>query len=290
MNLLRTFLIVVASVHLLLGQEHKIVYQSIDWMPGKEQIIFSAIKVKKDWSDYSPDKWKFYRYDLRHKKLTELGFSAIYFSFSPDGKTLAFDKNTANNKDIFLRELKSGKEVTLVSEQAKDAGPSWSPDGEYIVFYSNRSGHEELYTINVKTKETKQITNRENHKSYNPIWSPNSDFIVYYLEKGDSKDQIWLTDSKGSFQRNLTDDEHHNIYPSWTHDGRIIYTRDKGEVMIMNVDGSNKEKIIGDKVGLVRMDAKGKRLLLTKGDGNLYIYFIDKMTLEKVFDGQSINK
>ena len=271
-------------------KEYKIAYQSIAWSPNGKQIFFTAIKVKPDWSDYSPDKWKLYMYNLNHRKLTEMGFSAIYFSFSPDGKTIAFDKNTSNNKGIFQRDLKFGEETTLVSDKSKDAGPSWSPDGKLIVFYSNRSGHEELYTLKINTKEINQITNSESYKCYNPIWSPNSNLIVYYLEKGDSKDQIWLTDSKGSFQKNLTNDDHHNIYPSWTPDGRILYVRDKGEVMVMNEDGSNKKMIIEGKGGLVRMDATGKKLLLTKGDGNLYVFYLKEKKLEKVMERKQLTQ
>ncbi len=271
-------------------KEYKITYQSISWSPDSKQIFFTAIKVRPDWSDYDPNKWGLYIFDLETKSLKRMNFSAIFFSLSLDGTTLAFDKITTQNKGIFLYDLKTEQEANLVPEHLKAAGPSWSPEGDFIVFYGKSSGQEELYTFNIKTKETLQITNHESSKSFNPIWSPNSDFIVYYLETGDAKDQIWLTDSKGSFQKNLTNDDHHNIFPSWSQDGKILYVRDKGEVMSMNIDGSNKQKLIDGNYGLVSIDFTSSRLLLTNKDGNLYIFDIKEKSLEKAVDGNQLGE
>jgi len=105
------------------------------------------------------------------------------------------------------------------------------------------------------------------------------------LEKGDSKDQIYLTDSEGSFHKNLTNDNHHNIYPSWTHDGRIIYTRDKGELMVMNSDGTGKEQFLDIPVGQVRMSPNGRFLLVSKNDGNLYTIDLSNNNEKLVING-----
>lgn len=278
------------SISLAKAQEDKISYQSMDWMPNGDQIVFSAIKVKEDWSDYASDNWRLYMYDLTAKELTVLGNSILYFSISPDGNRIAYDRNTPSGKDIFVMHLDSGTSETVVASPAKDAGPSWSPDGTHLVFYSDRDGNEALYTAEVESGEITPLSSGDAGNSYNPQWDPNSDLIVYYLEKGDSKDQIYLTDSRGSFQKNLTEDDHHNIFPSWTPDGRIVYIRDKGEMMIMNADGTGKKTLSDDHVaGLIRVDRKGKKALITDGNSNLLILHLDTLVSELVIDMDTID-
>jgi Tol biopolymer transport system component len=276
--------IFLVDISALYGQDYRITYQSMEWRPNNYQIAFTAIKVKKDWSDYSPEKWHLYLYDLKSKKLFILENSCIYFSFSPSGKQIVYDKDGESGKAIFILDLETCESELLVSNPGKDAGPDWSSDGNGIIFYSDRDGNEELYYLERSSHKITQLTQRESCKSYNPKWSPDYNLIAYYLEKGDAKDQIYLTDSMGSFQKNLTNDDHHNIYPSWTPNGKILYIRDEGEVMIINPDGSDKKRLWDGPAGLVRMDSSGKKLLLTKNDGNIYIVNLMEDTIELIID------
>lgn len=244
--------------------DHNIVFQNLAWAPDENTIAFTVIKVKPDWSDYSPEKWSIFLYNLDNNQLKKVDSSGLYLSFSPDGKKLAFDKTVDNNANIYEYELNTGTTSMLIDHESKDRAPSWSPDGTSIVFYSDRDGNEELFKFDIESGELKQLTNRTEDKSYNPVWSPQSGLIVYYLEKGDNKDQIFLTDNNGAFQRNLTNDDHHNVFPSWTPDGRIIYIRDKGEIMIMDDDGSNKQQLTEYSAGQVRIGRDGQKLLMSK--------------------------
>ncbi|MDH3530428.1 MAG: DUF5050 domain-containing protein [Acidobacteriota bacterium] len=284
------FLLVVNAglVHAQESQQRKIAFQSIAWTPDGKSIVFTAIQVKPDWSDYSADKWGLFDYDLDKKKLSKVTSSVLYFSLSPDGRKLAYDKSVDKNVDIYVLDRKTLKSKKLIGGEGKERAPSWSGDGKSLVFYSDRDGHEELYSYAVKTKKVKRLTNRPEHKSYNPIWAPKSDLIVYYLEKGDRKDQIYLTDSKGSFQTNLTADDHHNIFPSWTPDGRIIYARDKGEIMVMNSDGSDKRRLVDQTGGLASMSPDGKLLLFTSGAGDLLTVNLENDERTVIVSGKEI--
>lgn len=249
-----------------IAQEYKIVFQDIDWSPSDDFIAFTAIKVKSDWSDYSADKWQLFTYDLKTRKIKSICSKCVYFSISSNGEQIAYDKVLDRGKDIYKVDLKSGITEPVIENPGKDAGPSWSTDNQHLVFYSDKDGNEELFTVNLITGERKQLTHRKDQKSYNPVWSPVSDQIVYFLEKGDNKDQIYLTDKNGLLNNNLTDDDHHNVFPSWSPDGKIIYVRDKGEVMIMNADGTQKETLLEKSGGLAAMSPEGTRLLFVSED------------------------
>lgn len=241
-----------------------IVVQWLDWAPDGKGMVFTVIKVKPDWSDYSPDKWKLLHYDFHQNKLTELDSGCLYFDISNDGKWIVYDKVDDNNRNIFLMDLNTKESRPLIEHEAKDGGPSFSPYGDMIVFYSDREGKDELYVHNIKERTTHKISEEETHKSYNPVWSPEQDEIVYFLEKGDKMDQIYLTDVEGSFHRNLTNDDHHNIFPSWTPAGDIIYLRDKGEVMIMDTKGEHKRPLVSQTASQVKMGPDGHFLMISE--------------------------
>ncbi len=276
MNTLKLFWFVIGLALLSLNAysqttKSKIVFQNLGWAPDGKVIAFSVIKVKPDWSDYHPDKWKLFTYHLSSQKVVEIDSACLYFDFSPDGTKLAYDKSHNQSTDIYELDLKSKKPIKLTTDQAKNRAPSYSPNGKYVVFYSNRTGHEELHKMNLKNRKINQLTNRPNSQSYNPIWAPRGKHIVFYLVSGDDQDQIYLTDSRGKKQKNLTNDQHHNVYPSWTPKRRIIYTRNQGQLMIMNDDGSGKKELTPGPIGQAKVSPDGNSILISKRNGNLYL-------------------
>jgi Tol biopolymer transport system component len=99
----------------------------------------------------------------------------------------------------------------------------------------------DICTVIISTRQVKQITHSGKYKSYNPSWDPDGKHIVYYLEKGDHHDQIYLTDTNGSFHRNITNDTSTlNYYPSWMDSKTILYTIDPIKLHI-SIDGSNRQ-------------------------------------------------
>jgi Tol biopolymer transport system component len=61
---------------------------------------------------------------------------------------------------------------------AYDAQPRYSPDGRHIVFTSDRDGGDNVWTIDVSTKQTKQITKGKTARYRSPEWTPDGRYIV----------------------------------------------------------------------------------------------------------------
>jgi dipeptidyl aminopeptidase/acylaminoacyl peptidase len=76
----------------------------------------------------------------RAKRLTTGTWAVGRFSWSPDGKRIAFDHQAHDalavdsTKDISVLDVAGGKVTRLVSWKGPDANPVWSPDGATIAF------------------------------------------------------------------------------------------------------------------------------------------------------------
>src|SRR5687768_13231480 len=73
---------------------------------------------------------------------------------SPDGRTIVFDLLG----DLYTMPIAGGDATALTTGMAYDAQPRFSPDGKLIVFTSDRDGGDNVWTIDVATKQTKLIT------------------------------------------------------------------------------------------------------------------------------------
>ncbi|TDI15272.1 MAG: serine/threonine-protein kinase [Acidobacteria bacterium] len=67
-------------------------------------------------------------------------------SWSPDGKSLAFQEGSSGNWDIRVLALESGKDSQpFLVNPFDERDPRFSPSGGWIAFTSNRSGQDEIY-------------------------------------------------------------------------------------------------------------------------------------------------
>ena len=75
---------------------------------------------------------------------------------SPDGKTIVFDMMG----DLYTMPISGGKATRITDGMAYDTQPRFSPDGKSIVFTSDRSGNDNIWTMELESEETKQITQK----------------------------------------------------------------------------------------------------------------------------------
>jgi Tol biopolymer transport system component len=72
-----------------------------------------------------------------------------YFSYSPDGKYLLYEKSKLNsrNRDVFVMSMTDMKETQITNNNTNNWEPVWSPNGDQILFLSDRIGSNGLYKI-----------------------------------------------------------------------------------------------------------------------------------------------
>jgi Tol biopolymer transport system component len=116
--------------------------------------------------------------------LTERQGGQFPWSFSPDGKRLAFADFASGQGDIWTvpvedtgDALKAGKPEVFLQTPANELYPAFSPDGRWLAYRSNESGTDEVYVRAFPDKGGKWLIS--NGGGVMADWSPNGRELFY---------------------------------------------------------------------------------------------------------------
>ena len=151
------------------------------WLDGKRSHLFVMPSTGgKEW-DVTPG-------DFDTPPLS-LG-SSRDFTFSPDGREIAFVRNTdsmaaiSTNNDIFIVPSKGGTIRRLTQNPANDNQPVYSPDGKYIAYRAmKRSGFEsdqyDLMLYERKSGMLRNLTAEFDLDVGEIVWAPSTEKIFF---------------------------------------------------------------------------------------------------------------
>lgn len=128
------------------------------WAPDGQSLAFTRIDPVADPMKEREKRWGDVRIEDEDRRYTHLhvmdletretrtltsgAFVVGSFSWSPDGRRIAFDHRVSSDAsdggtaDISIVEVASGTRTPLVSQDGPDSNPRWSPDGTRIAFSS----------------------------------------------------------------------------------------------------------------------------------------------------------
>ncbi len=93
-------------------------------------------------------------------------------SWSPDGRYIAFESDRGGNLDIYLLDLKTGKERRVTSAVGVEVNPAFSPDGHRIAFSSNRPETDfDIYTVSRNGGAWRVVAVRQGVNDFQPDWA-----------------------------------------------------------------------------------------------------------------------
>lgn len=181
-------------------------------------------------------------------QLTDNAAADEYPTWSPDGTQIAFTSNRDGNYNIYVMNADGGNPRRLTDNPRDDGDPMWSPDGKRIAFSFDEGGDYEIYVINADGAGLERFTDTIG-KNILPAFSPDGKRLAYtgnrylgwnvYVTNLDKTDDKRVTDGHGACRQDWSPDSAKLAYVSQKADG-------KGDIWIMNPDGSEKTRLTTD--------------------------------------------
>jgi Tol biopolymer transport system component len=109
------------------------------------------------------------------ERLTEDAFAHSWPTVSPDGTKLAFSSRRSGNRDIWVKDLRTGKESVVSKAPGPAFSPSFSPDASELVFRDDEGPAKTVsYLVTLADGKTERICEGCTH--YN--WSSDGKRLV----------------------------------------------------------------------------------------------------------------
>jgi len=217
--------------------------------------------------------------DKQSKKLTDTRGSGLYYSITPDKKSVGFKAiNAAGRQCPALVDLSTGEIRYLSDFSARVGQPTFLSDGTVAYTINTRliisDGHE--YELGV-------------YSNIAPV-SPDGQFVCY----NDDNDQLWLMDLNNSHQLMISEEECGYYYPQWAGNSRyIMYLGFNSKIWVYDLEtGSNTMVAEGHEP---KWSADGSRIVFYQKEienfelvnSDLYIVRNDGSDLQKLTDTEN---
>ncbi|MCP5462490.1 MAG: TIGR03790 family protein [bacterium] len=141
------------------------------------------------------------------------------FSVSPDEKTVAYIKKSANANSIYLVDIDGGNEKALLADGYNNRFPYFSPDMQHVIFVTNKFGSDEIASINLTTLAVSRITTNTLAERY-PRYSHTGQKIAFhaFLSSANSN-EIYTINANGTGLLNITGNTpNYEYFPVWSPD------------------------------------------------------------------------
>jgi Tol biopolymer transport system component len=163
------------------------------------------------------------------KRITPELLEARQPTWSPDGRSIAFQGYDDGTWHIYVIPHDGGEPNAITSGVFDDREPAWSHDGSRIAFSSDRyGGITTIWQVAVATGDIKQLSTRD---GWMPAWSPNDEEVTFVSSdaaersaRRDPSPGLWAVSTGGRERRIVTNvkDEGVPSAATWDPEGRTL--------------------------------------------------------------------
>lgn len=178
--------------------------------------------------------------------------------------------------NVYEANLEGSQLTPLTTGPAYHAECAYSSDGQSIVYASNEDGTMNLYTMKSDGTEKKQITHSTHCYNGGPFFSPNGKQVIFRADR-DKPDylQIFVIDSDGTNERQLTFNRAVNWAPYWHPNGKVIafttslHGHRHYEIYLLNIETGKQCRLTHNSTfdGLPVFSPDGNKLMWTSKRG-----------------------
>jgi Tol biopolymer transport system component len=157
-------------------------------------------------------------------RLTFPPMQVLHSTWSPDGKTIAFEgRIPGEGSRLRLVPADGGKAEMVPSNSHSDSGASWSPDGRVILFQRwtiapNGARESAVYALDVRTRETHMVPGSRDFDGVH--WSPDG---KYAAASDGIHHKLVLLDFAARRWSELSDGMPYGWGIRWSSDSRYVY-------------------------------------------------------------------
>ena len=211
-------------------------------------------------------------------------------AFSPDGRTLAFNRRVGRDRICLLRLAMDyqtegePEQIAPPAESYENFGIAWSPDGKDLVFSCGYAAKAGLWRVAASAAATPRRLAFASEGASAPAVSRQGDRLAYVVTRAD--DDVWRVDLRSPGQNpgipaRLISSTRMDGYPAYSPDGkRIAFVSDRSgapEIWVCASDGSNPVQLTefgGDIVLQPKWSPDGQNITFAAapaGNEDLYV-------------------
>jgi Tol biopolymer transport system component len=170
-----------------------------------------------------------FRYNIAENKTEQLNTGKIISNnndhvISFDGKTIGLSSflGDPRRSTIYIMPISGADNPVQITQPTW--GHSWfhgfSPDGKKLIYMGDRNGQQDIWSIDIATKNETQLTQNTTLDD-GPEYTPDGSHIYFNSVRSGSM-KIWRMKPDGSNQEQVTFDEFNDWFPHISPDGKQI--------------------------------------------------------------------